>query len=266
MSKISNAINEIHEADELADRKSAINGIHPLAKLVVTLIYITAVVSFHKYELAGLLPMAVCPFLLLKLADIPVTCCFRKLRVMLPVVCFLGVFNPVFDRILLFELFGIPVTGGMVSMLTLILKGTFALMASFLLIATTGMDRICYGLKLLHVPGFLVTQILLIYRYITVLLSEANTVAEAYSLRAPKQKGVRYRIWGPLLGQLLLRSMDRAAWLYDSMLLRGFTEEFHQLKKQKFAKPDYLFLLLWLFIIAALRLLATGFLPVFFIG
>lgn len=265
MSKISNAMSEIHEIDELADRKSAINRIHPLVKLIITLIYITGVISFHKYELSGLLTMAIYPFLLLKLSDIPVHVCFKKLRVMLPLVCFLGVLNPIFDRTPLLVLFGIRISGGMVSMGTLILKGTFTLMASFLLIATTGMERICYGLKLLHIPGVLVTQILLIYRYITVLLDEVNTVVEAYSLRATKDRGVRYRIWGSLMGQLLLRSMDRAGRLYDSMLLRGFTEEFHYLEKQKFTKQDYWFFLLWLFIIAALRLLGTEFLPLKFV-
>jgi cobalt/nickel transport system permease protein len=105
-----------------------------------------------------------------------------------------------------------------------------------------------------------VTQLLLIYRFITVLLSEANTVAEAYSLRAPKEKGIRYKSWGPLLGQLLLRSMDRAGRLYDRMLLRGFKDGFYYTGNHKLSKPDYQFFLLWLFIILALRSL-TKFVP-----
>ena len=49
---------------------------------------------------------------------------------------------------------------------------------------------------------------------------------EAYKLRAPGQKGIHISAWGSFLGQLLLRSMDRAQELYGSMLLRGFQGEF----------------------------------------
>ena len=49
----------------------------------------------------------------------------------------------------------------------------------------------------------------------------------AYRLRAPGQRGVRWNAWGSFLGQLLLRSMDRAGELYSSMQLRGYHEHFH---------------------------------------
>ena len=48
---------------------------------------------------------------------------------------------------------------------------------------------------------------------------------QAYSLRAPGQKGIHISAWGSFLGQLL-RSMDRAQALYESMELRGFSGEF----------------------------------------
>ena len=52
-------------------------------------------------------------------------------------------------------------------------------------------------------------------------------MTEAYSLRAPGQKGIHVSAWGSFLGQLLLRSMDRAEALYHSMLLRGFRGEYY---------------------------------------
>lgn len=70
------------------------------------------------------------------------------------------------------------------------------------------------------------TQVLLTYRYVTVLLEEANRMTQAYSLRAPNQKGVHFKVWGTLAGQLLLRSMDRANEVYESMTLRGYQENF----------------------------------------
>lgn len=111
-------------------------------------------------------------------------------------------------------------------MVTLMLKGILAVLASYLLIITTTIERICYALRLLHMPKGFVTVLLLIYRYMVVLLKEAERIMLAYGMRAPGQKGIHRKAWGPLLGQLLLRSMDRAQLVYDSMQLRGFTGEF----------------------------------------
>ena len=63
----------------------------------------------------------------------------------------------------------------------------------------------------------------------------------AYRLRAPGQKGVHISAWGPFLGQLLLRSMDRAQELYGSMLLRGYRGEFPYCAPQKARIHDVLF-------------------------
>ncbi len=111
-------------------------------------------------------------------------------------------------------------------MLTLILKGVFCLLASFLLMATTTIEAICRALRQLHVPKLLTNLLLLTFRYVGLLLSEVAVMQQAYSLRAPGQKGIHISAWGSFLGQLLLRSMDRAQALYESMELRGFCGEF----------------------------------------
>ena len=254
MGKITKAIYEIYAMDDMAEKKTKINQVHPLVKLIITIMYISCVVSFDKYNLLGLLPMIIYPAMIFNLSDISIKSCFIKLRVVLPMVCFIGLFNPFFDHTNIIKINGFMITGGMISMLTLMIKGTYTLMASFLLIATTGIERICYALKLLHIPSIIVTQILLVYRYITLLMSEANAVIEAYSLRAPNEKGIKYKIWGSLIGQLLFRSIDRAGNLYDSMLLRGFNGEFYYASRLNCSVTDYIYLFLWIIIILALRI------------
>ena len=49
---------------------------------------------------------------------------------------------------------------------------------------------------------------------------------QAYKLRAPYQKGINIKAWGSFAGQILLRSIDRAEIVYESMLLRGFNGNF----------------------------------------
>lgn len=226
MSKLSQAQTELREMDALAAEDSPLHRLHPLCKLIVTIVYIVTVVSFPKYDFTGLVVMVLYPALMFQAAGISVKLCFYKMRVVLPLVCAVGLANPFLDRTTLMQLGTIPVSGGMVSMLTLMLKGVFSLMASFLLIATTPMDSLCAALRKLHVPGILTTLLLLTYRYIGVMLEEVSVMSQAYKLRAPGQKGVHISAWGSFLGQLLLRSMDRAQELYNSMLLRGFHGEF----------------------------------------
>ena len=138
------------------------------------------------------------------------------------------------------------------------IKGIFTVFASYLLIATTTIEKICYALRLLHLPKIFVTQILLIYRYISVLLSEANRITQAYALRAPGQKGIHFKVWGSLVGQMLLRSMDRAEDIYEGMCLRGYQGEFYYGSKIKVRWTDMLYLCIWATLFLALRFLPVS--------
>ena len=87
----------------------------------------------------------------------------------------------------------------------------------------------------------LVTLLLLTYRYIGLMLNEVSVMTQAYKLRAPGQKGIHISAWGSFLGQLLLRSMDRAEELYNSMGLRGFAGEFFYAEAPKCRRADVVF-------------------------
>ena len=253
MNKMENALRELAEMDLLAARRSFVHGLHPGAKLVTTVMYIMTVMSFHKYDLAGLLPMILWPLLLFQLSGIPVRTCFYKLRFVLPLVMAVGVLNPFFDHRILFTVGGIHVWGGVISMVTLMLKGVLCLMASFLLAATTAIDALCGALRKWHMPGMLVTLLLLTYRYVGVLTEEASIMTDAYHLRAPGQKGIHISAWGSFLGQLLLRSMDRAQQLYSSMLLRGYHEHFHYADIQSFRIKDAVYIIVCISLFLLIR-------------
>lgn len=254
MSKVANAWAELREMDELSARASPIHRLHPLAKLLVTLAYLFTVVSYPKYSFSALWVMLLYPVLLFQISGIPARLCFHKLRVMLVLVCAVGILNPFFDRAPMLSVGGLTVTGGVISMATLMLKGVFALMASFLLIATTPIDRLCAALRQLRVPGILVTLLLLAYRYVSVMLRQVSVMTDAYALRAPGQRGIHISAWGSFLGQLLLRSMDRAEELYQSMELRGFCGEFHYADGAGYRAGDLCYTLGWAAFFLAARL------------
>ena len=225
--KLEKALREICSMDELAERKSPVHSLPPLAKLIVTIAYIAVTVSFHKYDIVGLAVMVVYPIIMFAISGISIGSCFYKLRIILPIVALVGVFNPIFDREPFATVGGITLSCGVISMITLIMKGVFSLMASFILISTTKIDHLCGALRRVGMPGILASLFLLTYRYITLLMTELSTMTTAYSLRAPGQKGIHISAWGSFVGQLFLRSMDRADEIYSSMQLRGFDGDFH---------------------------------------
>ncbi len=239
MNKASKSWSELRAMEELAAGDSPVHRLHPLAKLLVTILYIALTVSFPKYRLSGVAAMAFFPLFLFQAAGLSLLDCLRKLRLALPLVLAVGVANPFLDRAPMLYLGPLPVSGGVISMLTLMCKGVFALAASYLLAATTPIDALCASLRRLRVPELLVTLFLLTYRYIAVLAEQVGIMSDAYALRAPGQKGVHISAWGSFLGQLLLRSMDRASELYQSMLQRGFDGGYRYLTVPPFRAADW---------------------------
>ena len=233
MNSVKNAIRDMHKLDELVGRDTFMTRIHPVAKLFVTLLYIMLLVSFSKYNLTGVLGMTLYLIFSMELGELSIRLVVKQLRVLLGILFLVGIANPFFDRSVVAHWGGVAVTGGMLSCITLYLKGIFALMASYILIATTGIEQICYALQTLHMPRILTTVIMLIYRYIILFLKEVERISLAYSMRAPKEKGVGFKAWGSLAGAMLLRSVERSERVYESMTLRGFRGNFFLKGKEK---------------------------------
>lgn len=125
------------------------------------------------------------------------------------------------------------------------------------MIATTSIEEICHALRQLHVPKILTSLLLLTYRYVSLLLEQVGIMTRAYHLRAPEQKGIHISAWGSFLGQLLLRSMDRAVALYESMELRGFHGEFYYAERtyNKIASLGYM--LFWMVLFIFMRMFSV---------
>ena len=192
MNKIDNAIKEVHFLDSKATSNKFLNKIHPLVKLLITITYIILLTSLNKYDLSKTLAMFLYLWLISVIGEISIVNCFKKLKIVFLLLVAIGIANPILDRNVITYIGIVPITTGMISAVTLILKGFFAIIASYFLITTTSIENICCALKMLHIPNILITIIMLIYRYIIVFLKEVEKIWTAYQLRAPKQKGVHY--------------------------------------------------------------------------
>ena len=163
MNKIDNAIKTVHHMDYHANHNGYLNKIHPLVKLLITIIYIVLLTSIDKYNLVMTLAMSIYLILISIIGDLSIKNALKNLKVVLLLLFILGIANPILDRTIITYIGIIPVTTGIISMCTLLLKGIFAILASYFLILTTSIEEICYALKMIHMPNILITVVMLIY-------------------------------------------------------------------------------------------------------
>lgn len=67
------------------------------------------------------------------------------------------------------------------------------------------------------------------------------------------RKALILRLGGSLPGQLLLRSIDRATDVHNSMSLRGYNFNNVRIRNYKLSSRDYVWMILWTLVIIAFR-------------
>jgi cobalt/nickel transport system permease protein len=106
---------------------------------------------------------------------------------------------------------------------TLVMKTTLCLLAMILLSSTTPFAALLAVLRRARVPALLISTLALMYRYLFVLADEALRMRRARASRT-FQPG-RWWTWRALatvIGQLFVRSTERAERIYAAMEARGW--------------------------------------------
>ncbi len=245
MSSVATGLSALDRLDRLARLDTPVHRVDPRAKVLTTAVYIVCVVSYGKYDLLGLLPFAVFPVVMATEGGLPLGFLGRLLLVVSPFALVMGAFNPVFDREVVAQVGAWGVTGGWVSYASIMLRFLLTAGAALVLTATTSFTGICLALEKLKVPSVLVTQLLLLFRYIFVLGDEASRMGQARRLRSFGRRGMGWRIYGQMLGQLLLRTFARAQRIYLAMKSRGFEGEIRIARRLHFGAGDLVFTLAW---------------------
>lgn len=253
MKNLVDRIHTIRELDSASAEAKWLQQMHPLSKLLITILYISIVISFDKYDVSGLCGMSLYLIIVMVIGELSIKKCIKKLWIALVFVGVLGIVNPIFDRTIIGYIGTVGFSGGVVSMITMLLKGIFTVLATYVLVVTTSMESICLALRMIKVPSIIVTLILLMHRYITMMLKEVERIQIAYSLRDPKHKGIHYKAWGTLVGLILLRSIDRAETVYDSMVLRGFNGTYLLEQSPRIDLKSICFLIVWSIVLILLR-------------
>ncbi len=245
MSSVAAGLSTLDRLDRLARQESAVHRLDPRAKVVTTTVFIVCVVSFDRYEVLGLLPFVLFPVVLAAEGGVPFGFLGRLLLAVSPFALLVGAFNPLLDREVVAQVGGIAIAGGWVSYASIVVRFLLTASAALVLTATTGFFGVCLALERLRVPDVLVTQLLLLYRYIFVLGDEALRMGRARALRAVGRHGTGLRVYAQMLGQLLLRTFARAQRLYLAMKCRGFDGQVRLARRLRLRRADVAFVLGW---------------------
>ncbi len=254
MSSIESGIYQLGRIDQLASLDTPIHRVDPRAKVLATMVYLVCVVSFGKYEILQLLPFAIFPIVLASEGQVPFKFLGTRLLIASPFALFIGVFNPLLDTDVVVHIGGMGITAGWVSYASIMLRFTLTVSAALVLICTTGMNSVCTAIERMGVPDVLSTQLLFLYRYIFVLAEEVLTLSRARALRSFGRRGLGLRVYGQILGQLLLRTYGRAQRIYNAMLCRGFDGRVRTMRVLRFGARDFAFILGWSAIFLVFRL------------
>jgi len=235
-------IRELRAMEGLSSGATAVHRMHPLAKLLSTFTYIAIVVSFGRFELTRLAPYLFYPFIMMALAELPYRLLLSRVLIALPFSLFAGVTNVIFFRETAFEIRGVVVSYGVLSLVTILLKTYLCVMAALLLVASTPFTEITAQLRRLRIPVVFILVFEMTYRYIGVLAEEALSMTIAYRLRSGVKKSLDIRHMGAFAGQLLLRGFDRAERVHAAMRCRGYSLRRALPARRKFRASDALWI------------------------
>jgi cobalt/nickel transport system permease protein len=219
---IRSRIQEIYKLEQLSFGSSPVHRRHPWVKLVSAFSFIVLVVSFDRAEFGRLIPFVFYPVVLMALSGTPWPIVLKRAAPAFPFVLLAGISNIIFDRDAALTFAGITVSSGVVSFFSILFKTFLCVTAALLLVAVTPFTQLMGQLRRMHVPEIFVTLFEMIYRYIGVLLEEASSMYTAYMLRSTEYKGLQMRHMGSFVGQMLIRSFDRAERVYAAMKCRGY--------------------------------------------
>lgn len=180
------------------------------AKLLASLIFLGTMLSVPIVQVGRIAVWAL-PLMVVALA-----CGVSYLRIagaslaVLPFVAFVGAFNIVYEREVVCVVAGIAVSRGWAMAIGMVLRALISVQAILLLVRITGVQAICRAMQRLGVPAIFAAQMLFVYRFLSLMIRELQSMMRAVDSRSAGRRNYPLRLWGQIVAELLLRSTRRA--------------------------------------------------------
>jgi cobalt/nickel transport system permease protein len=246
-------------AQQLLDRyiagSSVIHALDARVKLLLTVMTIVCAALLPVGSWLALLALTALVWATIIASGVGLTTILRRSLLALP---FLAVVVTIIFSIPGRPVFQLPLgfvtltatDAGLLRCITIIWKSWLSMQAALLLTATTHFLDVLRALQALHMPKIIVALLSFMYRYLFILVDEAQRLLRARDCRSAALSGSgggsvlwRAQVTGRLVGTLFLRSFERSERIYVAMLSRGYNGELHSLRSPALNQRDRLFMI-----------------------
>lgn len=192
------------------------------ARIIVTFVYLIVMLSVPIARLSELLLYALFPIICAAEVGIRYRPILRQSLVIVPFAALIGVFNIFYHREATFAVGGLIITRGWLEFGSIIVRAVLSVQTLPLLVQIEGYNPLCRSLQRLGAPAQLTTQLIMLYRYIFVLAEQLLSLTRARASRSFDRRAMPVSEWGAIIGQLTVRTIERAERISLAMAARGF--------------------------------------------
>ena len=176
---------------------------------------------------------------------VPVRYLLTRILIVLPFILFVAIFipfmhkgGPSYDL----GLFSVS-REGLLVLWGVTVKSVISISCLILLSSTTPFPDLMHGFERLHVPAFFTTVSAFMYRYLFLIVDQAQRMKRARDSRSFRGRWIwQTRTIGYMIASLFLRSHQRAERVYQAMCARGFDGTFPTPRESRMKATDYIFL------------------------
>jgi len=241
--------------DRYRSGTSLVHNLDPRLKLLATLAYVLAATSAPPGAWPVLACLAGLALVAVWLAKIPLIEVLKRSSVALPFAGIVALSLPFTEtgKVVWTSPVGcllLTITDrGLILFATVLLKSWLSVMVSGLMVATTPFHDLLHAMRLLRVPAVLAGIISFMFRYLFVLVEEAQrmtTAREARSCGSGRSVAWQAQVLGGMIGSLFIRCYERSERIYAAMLSRGYAGEFRTLTTLTWQRRDSWVSFVWL--------------------
>lgn len=249
--------------------QSAVHRADPRVKTGLTLVFIVALSSLPVAEWRFIAGFFVIVWTAVAVSQIHPLRIFRRTFVALPFifVAVPSVFTRTGEPLAAWDaglLTLTPTREGLEFLVTITLKSWIAVTAAVLLSASTRYMDIVAALRWFRIPELLLAVMAMMYRYLFLLLGEAQRMIVARRARSAVIEGHRAggtlqwraKVTGHMAGSLFVRTFDRSERVYMAMLARGYSGAVLPPGQKAFAAADMAVFLLLAALLAGAAIVA----------
>ena len=239
--------------DQYSTLESPVHQLDARAKIIAFLALIVISVSTPPEAWTAFLGYGTFLAVMAMASCLPLGYVFRRAWIVVPFVVMVAIFIP------FMKTGGAPgmSRSGLMVFWNVAAKAGVAIFSVILLSSTTPFPSLMRGFERLKAPRVMVMVASFAYRYIFVLVDEAERMERARNSRCYGGRWLwQARVVGQMIGTLFLRSYERSERVYVAMVSRGFDGKFAAPGGARMAAGDYAFVAASVGFFAALRVMA----------